>query len=264
MNRRPRRRARVLAQVVATLVAAVYLFPLVSAVLVSGEGGEGYAKNYWVVLTESPLLRFARNSLVIVIGTVSITYVATMLAAYAFAKVRPVGNKTLYYMVLAALTLPAISLIVPLFAMVQRFNLFNNYFAVILPLAATSVPFTVLLTRNFMEGVPNELLEAAEIEGASSFRALLHIVLPLAKPISAVVIVWTLLGSWNEFFLPLLFFQDPSMQVVTQVPTYFTGVYSQDTPKVFAALILISMPVVITYLSMQRYFERGLTAGALK
>jgi raffinose/stachyose/melibiose transport system permease protein len=113
-------------------------------------------------------------------------------------------------------------------------------------------------------GIPEEMIEAAKIDGANSFGILLRVVLPLSKPIAAVVVVWSFLNSWNEFLLPLLFLQDTSLQVVTQVPTYFTSTYGSDVPKIFASLVMMCLPVVIAYLSFQRFFERGLTAGALK
>jgi len=77
-------------------------------------------------------------------------------------------------------------------------------------------------------------------------------------------VVWAFLQSWNEFFLPLLFLQDPSLATVTTIPAYFTSTYGSDQPKIFAALVLICLPIVVAYLSLQKFFERGLTAGAIK
>jgi raffinose/stachyose/melibiose transport system permease protein len=174
------------------------------------------------------------------------------------------GRRLLFNAILVGLVLPVIALIVPLFILIARLQLFNNFIAVIVPLAAVLIPLTLLLTKNYLDGIPVEIIEAAKIDGASSFSTLFRIVIPLSRPITAVIIVWAFLNSWNEFFLPLLFLQDPDLQVITQVPTYFTSTYGSDVPKIFAALVLISLPIVIAYLSMQRYFERGLSAGAIK
>ena len=260
---RTRLRERIIIQVLATVIAIPFAFPLVAIVAKSFEG-QGPAANYLAVLTKTPFLRFMLNSLIISGGTVALVFVCTMLAAFAFSKLRFRGRDTLFVVVLGGLVLPAIALIVPIFTIVLRLGLLNTYVAVILPLAAITIPFTVLVTRNFLDGVPDEILEAAKIDGASSFTTLLRVVLPLAKPIIAVVLVWTFLQSWNEFFLPLLLLQSTEMQAITQVPLYFTSEYGSDTPKIFASLVLLSLPVVVAYLSMQRFFERGLTAGAVK
>jgi ABC-type glycerol-3-phosphate transport system permease component len=250
-------------QVLATILILPFLLPLI-AIVATSFGGQGALANYTAVITQTPFLRFIVNSLVISAGTIAIVFTATMLAGYALAKLRFTGRSLIFNAILVGLVLPGIALIVPMFIFVQRLGLFNNYLAVILPLCAVIIPFTLLLTRNYLRGVPDELLEAAKIDGATSFRALIHVVLPLSRPIIAVIIVWAFLNSWNEFFLPLLFLQDPNMQAVTQVPTYFTSTYGSDQTKIFASLVLMSLPIVIAYLSLQKFFERGLTAGAVK
>lgn len=260
---RLRRRERVVLQVLATLIAIPFAYPLVAIVLTSFEG-QGAIENYTAVITRTPFLRFLLNSAIIAAGAIAITFVSTMLAAYAFSKMRFPGRRQLFIVVLGGLVLPAIALIVPIFSIVLGLGIMNTYIAVILPLAAITIPFTLLLTKNFLDGVPDEILEAARIDGANSLVTLIWVVMPLARPIIAVVLVWTFLQSWNEFFLPLLLLQSTDMQAVTQVPLYFTSEYGSDTPKIFASLVLISLPVTIAYLSLQRLFERGLTAGAVK
>lgn len=254
---------RVLFQALATLIALPFLWPMVTIVATSFQGA-GVVANYSAVVTKTPFLRFMLNSAIISAGTIALVFSTTLLAAYAFSKMEFRGRRALFNAVLVGLVLPAIALIVPMFNIMRGLGLFNTYWAVILPLAAITVPFTVLLTRTYLDGLPNELLEAARIDGASSFRTLVSLVVPLAKPIIAVVIVWTFLQSWNEFFLPLLLLQSVEMQAVTQVPLYFTSTYGSDTPKIFASLVLICLPIVVAYLSLQKFFERGLAAGAIK
>ncbi|MEF3402232.1 carbohydrate ABC transporter permease [Agromyces sp. CCNWLW203] len=260
---RLRTRDRVVLQVLATLIAIPFAYPIIVIVATSFEG-QGAIENYTAVLTRTPFLRFLANSAIIAGGTIVITFVCTMLAAYAFSKLRFPGRQMLFVVVLGGLVLPAIALIVPIFTIMLGLGLMNTHIAVILPLAAITIPFTVLLAKNFLDGVPDEILEAAKIDGANTLGTLFWIVLPLARPIIAVVLVWTFLQSWNEFFLPLLLLQSSDMQAVTQVPLYFTSEYGSDTPKIFASLVLISLPVTIAYLSLQKLFERGLTAGAVK
>jgi raffinose/stachyose/melibiose transport system permease protein len=263
MFSRPTIASRLLYQGLATLVAIPFLLPIIWILITSG-AGQGWIANYGAVLTETPFLRFTLNSALISAGTIALVYACTMMAGFAFSKLKFAGRDLLFNSFLVGLTLPAIALIVPLFITVQRLGLSNNYLSVILPLAATTIPFTLLLARNYLRGIPDEVLEAAKLDGCNSFTTLIRVVLPLSRPISAVVIVWAFLQSWNEFFLPLLFLQDPSMQTLTQVPLYFSSVYGSDVPKIFASLVLISLPVVVTYMLLQKFFERGLTAGSIK
>lgn len=260
---RPTPLTRIIAQIVATLVALPFALVLV-AIAATSFGGEGFVANYAAVLTQTPFLQSTLNSAIISAGTIALVYVCTMLAAFAFAKMRFRGKRLIFNAILVGLVLPTIALIVPLFVMVQRLNLFNNFLSVVIPLATTIIPFTLLLTRNYLASVPDEVLEAARLDGCTSFGTLVRIVLPLSRPITAVIIVWAFLQGWNEFFLPLLFFQDPSLSTVTTIPLYFTSTYGSDQPKIFAALVLICLPVVIAYLCLQRFFEKGLSAGAIK
>jgi ABC-type glycerol-3-phosphate transport system permease component len=255
-------RSRWAAQIVATLLVLPFAFPLAAAVRVS-LSGEGWA-NYRAVLSRPELPGFFRNSLLIAAGTVALTYAATMLAAYAFARLHVHGREIMFYVMLAALTLPPSALIIPLFITVQRVGLLDTYWAVILPLVALSVPLNVLLARGFMASLPVEVFDAASIDGAGPWLTFRHVVLPLSRPISAVVVVWSFLAAWNEYLMPLLFLQDPAKQTITQIPQFFAAQYNSDYTKIVAGTILIALPTVAVYLLLQRFFERGITAGAVK
>lgn len=254
---------RILRLTVATVVVAAFSFPLLS-ILVTSFQGQGAAANYSAVLSQTPFIRSAVNSAMISVGTVALVYVCTMLAGFAFSKMNFLGKKLLFNALLVGLVLPVMTIIVPILIVLERLGLFSHAIAVIVPLAAVLVPFTVLLAKGFLDSLPDEILEAARIDGASSFVTLLRIVLPLSAPISAVIVVWTFLQSWNEFFLPLLVLQDGESRVITQIPLFFTSQYGSDVPKIFAALVLMSVPVIVAYICAQKLFERGLTAGSLK
>lgn len=260
---RPTLRSRILYQVLATICVLPFALPLFWILAISFEG-RGPLVNYGTVITQTPFLRFLLNSVAISAGTVLIVFVATMLAGYALGKLHFAGRQLIFNAIVAGLMLPVIALIVPIFLIVRQFGLFNNFIAVIVPMCAVILPMTILLTRNYIQGIPEELMDAAKLDGATSFGTLVRIVVPLSKPIIAVIVVWSFLNAWNDFLLPLLFLQDSSLQAITQIPTYFTSTYGSDVPKIFAALVLMCLPIVVAYLSFQKFFERGLTAGALK
>lgn len=254
--------SRLLLQLVLSLLTLPFLLPLVA--MVHGSlAGRGWG-NYAVVLSVPQVPLFFRNSLIIAAATIAIVYGCTMLAAYGFAKLHIAGKEIYFWMLLAVLTLPEVVLIAPLFNAAVALEFYNTYWAVILPLAALQIPFAVLLTRTFVSGLPDALFEAARIDGAGTIRAFWSIVLPLTRPIAAAVVVLTLIGTWNSYLLPLIFLQDADFQVITQLPTFFQGRFTDDQTKVLASAVVTAAPIVVCYLFLQQLFERGLSAGALK
>lgn len=251
-----------LLQVVATLLVLPYLFPLIA--MVQGSfAGDGWG-NYRDVLQVPGFFRFFLNSAIISAGVIVLVYVVTMLAAYGFSKLRIRFREVYFWMLLACLTLPEVVLLTPLFTTTQAVGLSNTYWAVILPLAALQVPFAVLLTRNFINGLPDEMFEAARVDGATSMRGFLHLVIPLTRPIAAAVLIFTLIGAWNDYLMPLVFLQSQDMQTITLVPQFFVGEFSNDQTKILASAVLTAIPEIVAYLCLQSMFERGLSAGAIK
>jgi raffinose/stachyose/melibiose transport system permease protein len=254
--------SRVVLQLILTIMVLPYLFPLIAMVQES-LAGQGW-KNYKVVWDTGVVPEFFRNSAIIAAGTIIIVYCLTMLAAFGFSKLHIRGKEIYFWMMLAALTLPEVVLLTPLFATFTRVGLFNTYLSVILPLSALQIPFTVLLTRNFVNGIPDQLFEAARVDGANVPKAFWHIILPLTRPIAAAIVVLTLIAAWNDYLLPLIFLQTPSTQTITLLPSFFVSEFSDDQTKVVASAVITAIPEVVAYLCLQRLFERGLTAGALK
>lgn len=253
---------RIILQVVVTLLVIPYLFPLV--VMVQGSlQGEGWG-NYVAVFNVPGFGQFFLNSAIIAVGVIVIVYICAMLAAFGFAKLNIKSREVYFWMLLACLTLPEVVLLAPLFSTDTSLGLYDTYWAVILPLAALQIPFAVLLARNFIEGIPNELFEAARVDGANSMRGFWYLVIPLTRPIAAAIVIFTLIGAWNDYLMPLVFLQDQSLQTITLIPQFFIGQFADDQTKVLASAVLTAIPEVVAYLALQRLFERGLSAGAIK
>jgi len=257
-----RLRSKIIIQVILALLVIPFVLPLIQAVR-SSLSGAGWG-NYKAVFETGVIPTYFRNSALLAAGTISLVMVLTMLAAYGFAKLRIRGKEVYFWLLLAALTLPEVVLVVPLFVTATSLNLYDTLWAVILPLAALQTPFAILLARNFYEGIPNELIDSGRIDGASSWQVFWHIVLPLTKPIAAAIVVLTLIFSWNSYLLPMVLLQAPENQVVTLLPQFFVSAYTNDQTKVLAAAVVTALPAILTYLLLQKYFERGLSAGALK
>ena len=257
-----RRRSRIAAQLILTLLVIPFAFPLV--VMLQGSlAGEGW-RNYATVLKLGPLPQFFINSIVIAVGVIILVLVCSLTAAFGFSKLGIRGKEIYFWSLLACLTLPEVVLLTPLFATVTAAGAFNTLWSVIVPQTALLIPFAVLLARNFVDGVPSELLEAARVDGSTTLRMFRHVVLPLSKPIAAAITVLVFISSWNDYLLPLLFLQTPNKQTITLVPQFFSGQYNNDQTKILAAAVLTALPVIVLYLCFQRFFERGLAAGALK
>jgi len=245
-----------------TIMVLPFLFPLIAMVQES-LSGQGWG-NYKAVWATGVVPQFFRNSAIIALGVIIIVYCLTMLAAFGFSKLHVRWKEIFFWMMLAALTLPEVVLLTPLFSIAIHLGLFNTYFSVILPLAALQIPFAVLLTRNFMNSIPDELFDAARVDGANAAVIFRRIILPLTRPIAAAIIILTLIAAWNDYLLPLVFLQTPSTQTITLLPSFFVSEFSDDQTKVVASAVITAIPEIIAYLCLQRLFERGLTAGALK
>lgn len=255
-------RSRLGLQLLATVIVVPYVFALVA--MVQGSlAGAGWG-NYGKVFATGVVPTYFRNTIIVAVSTVAIVYVCTMLAAFGFAKLRIRGKEVWFWLLIAALTMPEAVLLTPLFVTASTLDVYNQLIAVILPLAALQVPFTVLLARSFFAGIPSELMDAGRVDGASIAKVFWYIVLPLTRPIAGAIVVLTLINSWNAFLLPLLMLNDPDKQVVTLLPSFFTSQYTNDQTGVLAASVITAVPVIVAYLLLQRSFERGLAAGALK
>jgi raffinose/stachyose/melibiose transport system permease protein len=254
--------SKIILQVILTIMVLPFLFPLIAMVQES-LSGQGWG-NYKAVWATGVVPQFFRNSAIIALGVIIIVYCLTMLAAFGFSKLHVRWKEIFFWMMLAALTLPEVVLLTPLFSIAIHLGLFNTYFSVILPLAALQIPFAVLLTRNFMNSIPDELFDAARVDGANAAVIFRRIILPLTRPIAAAIIILTLIAAWNDYLLPLVFLQTPSTQTITLLPSFFVSEFSDDQTKVVASAVITAIPEIIAYLCLQRLFERGLTAGALK
>ncbi|MDR1687085.1 MAG: carbohydrate ABC transporter permease [Clostridiales bacterium] len=249
-------------QLLLLIMTIPYAIPLVQ-MIVGSLGGIGFL-NYKAVWDTGVVPTYFRNSVIISVGVIALVYVFSMSAGFGFAKLHVFGKEIFFWMILIAMTLPEVILLSPLFVTFQKLRMFDTLFAVIFPIAALQLPFTILLARNFDEGIPNEIMEAGKIDGANIWQVFLHIILPLTKPIASSIIVLTLINSWNAYLMPLLFLQSSTMQTVTLLPQYFQGEFTNDQTKILASAVITAIPEVIVYICMQKNFEKGMSAGALK
>lgn len=220
--------------------------------------------NFVTVISENPLAGIFLNSLIVTVATVAIVVAASSLVAYACAVLKLRGSLILYATLLTTLMVPVASLVLPLAILLQAFGWVNTYWGLIFPYAALGVPFAMVVLKAFMEDSPQELFEAARVDGCNAWQTYWHVALPLVRPALVFVAIWQFIVTWNEFFLALIVLTRSEMKTLTIVPMQYSGLYMANPGALFAVLTLIALPLVLLYVVVQRAFVRGLTAGAVK
>jgi ABC-type glycerol-3-phosphate transport system permease component len=205
------------------------------------------------------------SSVLITVPTVLGVVALATLAGYSFAKLDFPGKEAIYVTLLSTLMMPLTALILPLFLQMKNLHLLNTRSGLVLVYIGLSLPFAMFLMRAFFETLPDDLIGAARVDGAGELQIFRSVMLPLAAPGVATVIVFQFLATWNEFLLAQTFLQDPD--VLPLQPHLFSvvrGEHVTDWPLLTAALTMSMLPMVLVYVRMQRRFVAGLTLGAVK
>jgi multiple sugar transport system permease protein len=260
--------------VVTTIVlTAVFVVPLVWVVVSAMKTAVELARVPPTILPETwtpgtyaeawdlmDLGRYFVKTIVVAVGVWAVQLAVDVPAAYALSRLKPVLGKGILGMVLLTLMMPAAVLLVPTYLTIADLGLLNNPLALRLLGAANA--FTVFLLKRFFDQLPVEVLEAARIDGAGQLTMLWRVVLPLSRPILAVVSIFAVVSAWKDFIWPLLVFSDPARQTLSVALQRF----APDTPVnlLLAGLVLSSVPMIGLFLVFQRHVLAGLTAGSVK
>lgn len=204
------------------------------------------------------------NSVYVTTATVVIVVVLATLGGYAFAKLQFAGRQVIYVVLLSTLMLPITAIIIPLFLEMRTLNLLNTRQGLILVYVGGALPFAMFLMRAFFETLPDELIQAARVDGAGEFRIFARVMLPLAAPGVATVVIFQFLSTWNEFLLAQTFISAPQYLPLQPVLFGVVGQHRTDWPLLTAALTMSVIPIIAVYVRMQRRFVAGLTLGAVK
>ncbi|MEU4572665.1 carbohydrate ABC transporter permease [Nonomuraea sp. ATR24] len=219
--------------------------------------------NFTRWLTELNFGTFFTNSLVVAVITVLGNLLFCSMVGYALAKMDFAGKRILLGVVLVTIMVPGVVTFVPLFVIVAKMGILDSYAALVLPFLTQ--PVGVFLMRQFMLDIPDSLLEAARIDGASELRIFTRIVLPLCGPALATLGILTFLGSWNNFLWPLVASQTEEMYTLpVALSLYSTGQYATDYGTLLAGAVLIITPILALFVSLQRYFVQGIATMGLK
>ena len=202
------------------------------------------------------------NSLGLALGATLLSLAFNVAAGYAFAKLRFAGRELVWRLLLGLMLIPSQVAMIPLFLMLKQVGLVNSYIGVLIPTAANV--FGIFLVRQYARGIPDELLEAARIDGASELRIFRSIVLPTLRPILVTLAIFAFLGSWNDFLWPLIVLTDDAKQTLPVALASLVREHASDTELMMAGAVVTIVPVLAVFLALQRHYISGLLAGSVK
>ncbi|HEB33294.1 MAG TPA: carbohydrate ABC transporter permease [Spirochaetes bacterium] len=258
------------------LATAVSLYPIFWLITVSLKTQAQYLQstldlpwpldfgNFTAALHGGRFYLWFMNSGIITIGSVILATAASLVAAFAIVFMDFKGKQILLNSIISLMAVPIVVMIVPLYILFARIHLMSTYPGVILIYAAICIPFSIYLLTSFFRTLPGEIVEAAIMDGCSTFKVLSKILVPLSIPPVLTLIIVNALYVWNDLLIALVFLPKNDMRTLMVGVTIFKSRFNLDVPLTMAGLLMISVPMIIVYIVFQRFFIRGLTSGALK
>jgi ABC-type glycerol-3-phosphate transport system permease component len=268
--------------VILLIVLLLSLYPVIMMVVLSFKNPVQWLDERWILthplriqnypIAWDDVSHYLLNTVIDAVAGCAGMLVLSSLAAFAFARTRFPGRELLYYLVIALLMVPGVLSLVPAFVLYKTLGLLNSYWAMIVPTAAGGSVFGVFLLRTFFASLPEELFEAARIDGASILQQYARICIPLSYPILGTLSILNVVGTWNQFIWPSVAIQNDSFQVIavglvrltTSLTNGSTGDTSQVYGPLFAAYVLAALPLFLLFLFSSKYYIEGLISSGLK
>lgn len=207
-------------------------------------------------------IRCLINTVVMAVLSMILTCITASMAGYALAKKRFVGRQFLFTMIVCAMALPKQVILVPLLREMSNLDLYNTIWAVVFPIVGW--PFGVFLMKQFSEGVPSEMIEAASIDGASEAKTFVRIIVPMIKPGIGALAIFTFINSWNDYFMQLIMLSSTSNLTISLGIAKLQAENATDFGLIMAGAALAAVPIIIVFLIFQKYFTKGIAMGAVK
>lgn len=262
--------------IVLIILVILTLYPLVLMFFTSFKNNEQFMKNFWFpslpihpynyVDAWKAISPYIFNTVFVAVISVAAGLFFSSLTAYAFARLHFPLKNFLFVALLALLMIPGLLTLIPMFVEIKSMGLFNTYSAMILPYISGMQAFAIYVIRSFFESQPQELFEAARIDGATEFRAYRSVAIPLAMPILGTLAIMNLLNVWNDYLWPMISVSSPARWTISVGLLNFKGQYSTQMfyGPLFAGYTLASLPLIILFIFCMNYFIEGMTSGAIK
>ncbi len=219
-------------------------------------------EQYRLLFSRLNLLRYFLNSAVLAFGVTLVSLLVNSMAGFAFAKFHFWGKKQLFAFLLSSMIIPGQVTMLPVFLLLKKLGLLNTYFGIILPGMASI--FGIFLIRQYMTGIPDSLIDAARVDGASDFFIYWKIILPLSRPVLVTLALFTFMGTWNDFLWPLIVMTREEMYTLPVALAILMGEHAPDPELMMAGSVITIIPIILVFLFLQKYYIRGILIGGVK
>lgn len=256
------------------LILGMSLFPFYVMIATSGKTNAQFAGNPWSFMYPfhfenygiawGMVYKYIFNTIFIAVTSIFFTMVLTLNAAYFFARFRMPGSKFFWYFFLVLMLMPGVANLIPLFMLIKSMNLLNTFWALIIVNVAGSQIVQIYILRNFIEDIPQDLFDAAEVDGASHLQQVYNIVFPMSGSILSTLGILQFIGLWNDYILPLVVIRDDSMLPMAVGLVRMDSEYVKEWGQLMAGYTIASIPLILIFLFTMRLFVKGLSAGAIK
>ncbi|MBQ6374403.1 MAG: carbohydrate ABC transporter permease [Clostridia bacterium] len=273
-RRASQRRAEIIIIICMVVVAVIFIMPYIWMLLDSFKPmkeiikGKSFwpedftFKNYNTVLTKAPILTWLRNSTITAVtGTVIMLFTST-LAGFVFAKYEFRGKNLLFLFILATMMVPQQATMIPSFLLIQKLGLYDNLASLVLPRMVGG--FGIFLCRQFIADIPDDLMDAAQIDGAGDMFIYRKLILPLIMPAISALAIFTFLEKWNDYLGPLLYLSKTTNMTMPLALSFFSSQHFQDIDAIMAAATIIMLPVTVVFLAFQKQFVEGIAITGMK
>lgn len=220
--------------------------------------------NFLTVFRGRRFLLWFLNSIILTSGSVAASLVIALFAAFAFAKMRFRGRDAILSVILTLMIVPPVVMVIPLFKIMIALHILNTYPSVILIYAGLTLPFSIYMLASFFRTIPGAIIDSARMDGCRDIRVLRSIAVPLSGPAVVTIILVNALWVWNELLIAVIFLQRDELKTLMVGLTIFKSRYNLDIPVTMAGLALATVPMLALYFAGQKYFVKGLVAGAVK
>jgi len=267
--------------IVLILLAVFFMFPLIWMVVSSFKNdpqifsditsikafilpafSDNYFHNYSDCLKQLPILKSMMNSFFYIGVIIIFSLIVNSLAGYGFARLDFPGKNIIFTILLSLMIIPAQTVMLPLFSIVFKLGWINSYLGLIIPAIAN--PFYIFLFRQTFLGLPKEIEEAAKLDGANQYTIFVKLIMPLAKPIYATVAIMIFVATWNDFIWPVMVISDPSKQTIQMALSSLFSIQPVNYGRVMSGLTFVTIPVLIIFLTMQKYYVQGIVGSGSK
>ncbi len=220
--------------------------------------------NYATMISQFRILNLFKNTLIISIFTIVFLLIFGIVASYAFAKLDFKGKNIIYFLIISSMFVPVQVTIIPIYMLFSKLHLVNTYWAVILTYLGMFLSETILLMTSAFRGIPDEMIEAAELDGAGYFDTLRYIIVPMGSPAIILCLIYYFIVTWNDLFTPMILLTDMDLRTVMVALASLISRYGGDPTLQFAGLVLAAVPAVLVYAIFQNYIIKGIGEGSTR